>query len=61
MGQIGQRRSRRCIPARQLRPLPESLPVHTLTRIYSMEYTERVEPAFDIIAEPNRRAILSLL
>src|ERR1700731_3358922 len=27
----------------------------------SVEYTKRVEPAFEIIAEPNRRAILSLL
>jgi len=26
-----------------------------------MEYTRRMESAFDIIAEPNRRAILSLL
>ena len=26
-----------------------------------MEYTKRVESAFEIIAEPNRRAILSLL
>lgn len=26
-----------------------------------MEYTKRVETVFDIIAEPNRRAILSLL
>ena len=26
-----------------------------------MAYTKRVESAFDIIAEPNRRAILSLL
>jgi len=26
-----------------------------------VEYTKRVESAFDIIAEPNRRAILSLL
>ena len=26
-----------------------------------MEYTKRVEPVFEIIAEPNRRAILSLL
>jgi len=32
-----------------------------LTRIYYIEYIESVESAFEIIAEPNRRAILSLL
>jgi DNA-binding transcriptional ArsR family regulator len=32
-----------------------------LTRIYIVEYEKEVESAFDIIAEPNRRAILSLL
>jgi DNA-binding transcriptional ArsR family regulator len=35
--------------------------VHTLTRIYFVEYTKRMESVFEIIAEPNRRAILSLL
>ena len=35
--------------------------VYTLTRICSVEYTKRVESVFEIIAEPNRRAILSLL
>src|SRR5437879_13148151 len=35
--------------------------LYTLTRICSAEYTKRVESVFDIIAEPNRRAILSLL
>ena len=34
---------------------------YTLTRIYSVEYIKTVESAFEIIAEPNRRAILSLL
>src|ERR1700732_1024814 len=34
---------------------------YTLTRIYSVEYTKRMESVFEIIAEPNRRAILSLL
>jgi DNA-binding transcriptional ArsR family regulator len=34
---------------------------YTLTRICSVEYTKRVESVFEIIAEPNRRAILSLL
>src|SRR6266702_8243935 len=37
------------------------LPVYTLTCICSVEYTKRVESMFEIIAEPNRRAILSLL
>src|SRR4030081_513338 len=37
------------------------LPVNTLTHIYSVEYIKRVESVFEIIAEPNRRAILSLL
>ena len=32
-----------------------------MTRIYPIEYTKRVESVFEIIAEPNRRAILSLL
>src|SRR3989454_311462 len=37
-------------------------PLYTLTRICSMEYIKRVmESVFAIIAEPNRRAILSLL
>jgi DNA-binding transcriptional ArsR family regulator len=35
--------------------------VYTLTRIYTVQYTKRVESVFEIIAEPNRRAILSLL
>src|SRR5262245_12122895 len=34
---------------------------HTLTRIYVIRYVQPVQLAFDIIAEPNRRAILSLL
>lgn len=33
----------------------------TLTRICSMEHIKSVESVFEIIAEPNRRAILSLL
>src|SRR6266702_3450631 len=35
--------------------------LYTLTRICSVEYIKRVESVFEIIAEPNRRAILSLL
>jgi DNA-binding transcriptional ArsR family regulator len=36
-------------------------PIYTLTSIYALEYIKRVESVFEIIAEPNRRAILSLL
>ena len=35
--------------------------VYALTRIYYVEYNRSMESAFAIIAEPNRRAILSLL
>ena len=35
--------------------------IYALTRIYSIQYTRSVESVFEIIAEPNRRAILSLL
>jgi DNA-binding transcriptional ArsR family regulator len=35
--------------------------LYALTRIYSLEHTKGMESAFEIIAEPNRRAILSLL
>src|ERR1700678_3762076 len=35
--------------------------IYTLARIFLVEYIDRVESAFEIIAEPNRRAILSLL
>ena len=35
--------------------------VYTLTSICSVEYMKRVESVFEIIAEPNRRAILTLL
>jgi DNA-binding transcriptional ArsR family regulator len=35
--------------------------LYTLTRIYFVEYINRVESVFNVIAEPNRRAILSLL
>src|ERR1043166_2149523 len=36
-------------------------PLYTLTSICSVEYIKGVESVFEIIAEPNRRAILSLL
>jgi len=35
--------------------------LYALTRIYSLEYIKGMESVFEIIAEPNRRAILSLL
>ena len=35
--------------------------LYALTRIYYSGYIRRVESVFEIIAEPNRRAILSLL
>ncbi len=35
--------------------------IYTLTSICAVEYMKRVESVFEIIAEPNRRAILSLL
>src|SRR5204863_1559989 len=35
--------------------------VHALTRICLVRYIKKVESVFEIIAEPNRRAILSLL
>ena len=38
-----------------------SLLLYTLTRICAVQYTKRMESVFEIIAEPNRRAILGLL
>ena len=35
--------------------------IHALTRIFPVRYIHGVESIFEIIAEPNRRAILSLL
>ena len=44
-------------------PLPVALVVakYTLTRICSVEHIKDMESVFEVIAEPNRRAILSLL
>ena len=55
--------SRLLVSRRRTGPLKSygPLPVYTLTCIYSVEYIKRVESVFEIIAEPNRRAILSLL
>jgi DNA-binding transcriptional ArsR family regulator len=41
--------------------LPGPPLVYALTRICSVEHIKRMESVFEIIAEPNRRAILSLL
>ena len=43
------------------KPFFISLIVYALTGICSLGYITRVESVFEIIAEPNRRAILSLL
>jgi DNA-binding transcriptional ArsR family regulator len=51
----------RFLPAHPLKPLPGLQSLYTLTRICSVKYIKSVESVFEIIAEPNRRAILSLL
>jgi len=38
-----------------------SCPIYALTRICSSGYIKSMESAFEVVAEPNRRAILSLL
>src|SRR3974377_860691 len=48
-------------PARRRKPLPGPVLSYTLTSICFLGYIKRVESVFEIIAEPNRRAILSLL
>jgi DNA-binding transcriptional ArsR family regulator len=48
-------------PSRTLTETVDWPPKYTLTRICSVEYTKSMESVFEIIAEPNRRAILSLL
>jgi DNA-binding transcriptional ArsR family regulator len=42
-------------------PFTQRGSLYALTRIFLVEYIKRVESVFEIIAEPNRRAILSLL
>jgi DNA-binding transcriptional ArsR family regulator len=41
--------------------IAEALIKHSLTRICHVGYIKRVESVFEVIAEPNRRAILNLL
>src|SRR5207249_175028 len=47
-------------PRTPLKPLPGHCE-YTVTRICPVAYTKSMESVFEIIAEPNRRAILSLL
>src|SRR5579859_6417371 len=49
------------MPERRRKPWPGASRKYALTRICSVEYTKSMESVFEIIAEPNRRAILSLL
>jgi DNA-binding transcriptional ArsR family regulator len=44
-----------------MRSSPPNPALYALTSIYSLEYIKSMESVFEIIAEPNRRAILSLL
>jgi DNA-binding transcriptional ArsR family regulator len=55
------RRRSRARPGFPARRLAWPSPAYTLTRICPVEYTKRMQSVFEIIAEPNRRAILSLL
>ena len=52
-----------CCPAELplFRALPPVELLYALTRICFVEYIQSMESVFEIIAEPNRRAILSLL
>src|SRR5271157_386737 len=49
------------MPVRRLKPMPGVLAIYPLTGICSREYIKGVESVFEVIAEPNRRAILGLL
>jgi DNA-binding transcriptional ArsR family regulator len=48
-------------PPAEVKFLVAGATLYTLTRICNAEYIKSVESVFAIIAEPNRRAILSLL
>src|SRR5262245_25675564 len=57
-----QKRIRRCIRSRRLQPLRGSIGTCKYLDTYMLcEAYKGVESVFEIIAEPNRRAILSLL
>src|SRR5260221_12923276 len=49
-----------CIPRTPAETVARTL-IYTLTRICLVRYIKRMESVFEIIAEPNRRAILGLL
>ncbi len=51
----------RCGSRTEAETVAWALAKYPLTRICSVKYTKSVESVFDVIAEPNRRAILSLL
>src|SRR5580700_10067217 len=48
------------MPTEMVAP-PQTFLTYTLTRICAVAYIKSMESVFEIIAEPNRRAILSLL
>src|SRR5215472_15457582 len=50
-----------CIFARRLASLSVPLHVYALTSICPAQYIKSVESVFEVIAEPSRRAILSIL
>jgi DNA-binding transcriptional ArsR family regulator len=55
-------KTRLCMPGPGLlEPISSALPIYALTRICVVDYIRRVESVFEVIAEPSRRAILSLL
>jgi DNA-binding transcriptional ArsR family regulator len=57
-----ERRNKSCITLNSVPALRRKIkPIYALTSICSVGYIKRVESVFEIIAEPNRRAILSLL
>src|SRR6202050_818045 len=51
----------KCVFCTPTETLPIFSLIYALTRICHIRYITRVESVFEIIAEPNRRAILSLL
>ena len=48
-------------PRTPIETVAGAVPLYSLTGICSLGYIKRVESVFEVIAEPNRRAILSLL
>lgn len=58
---MASRTALRLYAIRRLKTAGRHIPLYPLTRIYHPGYIRAMESVFDIIAEPNRRAILSLL